>query len=694
MAALWMGRRMEVRMNMRKYLLCCGAMAVCVIAVCVLCVVIFSGEKSGAAGNGSGAGAEAAEGDMAAAGASNAEGGVAGIASGAAGANGGTEAGSGTGAGNGAAGANGGTGAGNGAAGTNGGTEAGSGTAGTNSGTGAGNGVTGANGGKGTGNGAAGTNGGTGAGGNSGAGTPGKGAGQGNAADSAMPGPLSLAGTQLTDSGGNPVQLRGISTHGLAWYPDYVNEACIRQFREDWGMNVIRLALYTAESGGYCTGGDKEGLKSLVKNGVEYATACGMYVIIDWHILSDGNPNTYIKEAKAFFQEMSQEYADYTNVIYEICNEPNGGTSWSQVKSYAEEVISVIRENDEDGIILVGTPNWCQYVDQAAADPIMGYENIMYTLHFYAATHTDSLRKAMVNAVEAGLPIFVSEYGICDASGNGAIDENQADKWVETMNEHGISYVAWNLSNKSETSAILKSSCGKVSGFAGEDLSDSGRWLYGMLEEVGVAGTLAGGENAGTGNGTGGSGTGSGTGGSGTGNGNGTGGSGAGNGGNGSSVGTGNGTSGSVAGTGNGTSGSGAGTGNGGNGSGTGTGTSGTGAGAGNGASGTSTSDGIEAGGLMVTAKVVTSWESGGATYFQYDLTLSNETDTGQNGWTIRLTFSSNITLQNGWNGNYEVDGNVLTISSMDYNAQIEKGGSTGDVGFVVQTDADCTLGN
>jgi len=449
-----------------------------------------------------------------------------------------------------------------------------------------------------------------------------------------MPGPLSLAGTQLTDSGGNPVQLRGISTHGLAWYPDYVNEACIRQFREDWGMNVIRLAMYTAESGGYCTGGDKEGLKSLVKNGVEYATACGMYVIIDWHILSDGNPNTYIKEAKAFFQEMSQEYADYTNVIYEICNEPNGGTSWSQVKSYAEEVISVIRENDEDGIILVGTPNWCQYVDQAAADPIMGYENIMYTLHFYAATHTDSLRKAMVNAVEAGLPIFVSEYGICDASGNGAIDENQADKWVETMNEHGISYVAWNLSNKSETSAILKSSCGKVSGFAGEDLSDSGRWLYGMLEEVGVAGTLAGGENAGNGNGTGGSGTGSGTGGSGTGNGTGT------------------------------------------------------------GTSGTSTSDGIETGDLMVTAKVVTSWESGGATYFQYDLTLSNETDTRQDGWTIRLTFSSNITLQNGWNGNYEVDGNVLTISSMDYNAQIEKGGSTGDVGFVIQTDADCTLGN
>lgn len=705
-------------MNMRKYLLCCGAMAVCVIAVCVLCVVIFSGEARDDAGTGSGAGSEVAEGDMAAAGASNAEGSVTGTASGAgngatgtnggtgagngasganggtgvgngaAGANGGTGAGNGaaganggTGAGNGATGANGGTGAGNGAARANGGTGAGNGAAGANGGTGTGSGATGANGGKGTGNGATGTNGGTGtgsgaaganggkgtgngaagtnsgtgtgnggagAGGNSGAGTP----GQGNAADSAMPGALSLAGTQLTDSAGNPVQLRGISTHGLAWYPDYVNEACIRQFKETWGMNVIRLAMYTAESGGYCTGGDKEELKTLVKNGVEYATACGMYVIIDWHILSDGNPNTYIKEAKAFFQGMSREYADYTNVLYEICNEPNGGTSWSQVKSYAEEVIPVIRENDEDGIILVGTPNWCQYVDQAAADPITGYENIMYTLHFYAATHTDSLRKAMVDAVEAGLPIFVSEYGICDASGNGSIDENQADKWVEAMNENGISYVAWNLSNKSETSAILKSSCSKVSGFAREDLSDSGRWLYDMLEEAGAAGVLASGGNAGTGSGTGGNG-----------------------------AGTGSGTSGSGAGTGNGTGGSGAGTGNGGTGT-------------GSGVSGTGTSDGIEAGDLTVTAKVDTSWESGDVTCFQYSLTLSNETDTDMNGWTIRLTFSSDITLQNGWCGNYEVDGNVLTISSLDYNAQIKKGDSVGGIGFIIQTTADCKLGN
>ena len=178
---------------------------------------------------------------------------------------------------------------------------------------------------------------------------------------------------------------------------------------------------------------------------------------------------------------MSGKYKDCSHVLYEICNEPNGGTGWQDIRAYAQEVIGVIRENDADAVVIVGTPNWSQYVDQAAADPIRGYDNVMYALHFYAATHKEDLRSRMTAAVEAGLPIFVTEYGICDASGNGGIDEGEANRWMEALNQHGISYVAWNLSNKNETSAILSSSCGKTSGFTEEDLSASGRWLRGML---------------------------------------------------------------------------------------------------------------------------------------------------------------------------------------------------------------------
>lgn len=293
--------------------------------------------------------------------------------------------------------------------------------------------------------------------------------------------PLRVTGSRLTDGNGEPVQLRGISTHGLAWFPDYVNKDCFLQLKREWHANVIRLAVYTAEYGGYCTDGDQAQLKELVNNGVQYATETGMYVIIDWHILSDGNPNTYKEEAKTFFAEMAELYAGHDNVLYEICNEPNGGASWNDIKSYAGEIIPVIRTYDKDAVIIVGTPNWSQYVDQAAADPITDYDNIMYALHFYAATHTDSLRDTMVSAMDAGLPIFVSEYGICDAIGNGAIDEYQADQWVNVMDEYGISYVAWNLSNKEETSAILSGKCSKTSGFTEDDLSASGKWLYRML---------------------------------------------------------------------------------------------------------------------------------------------------------------------------------------------------------------------
>jgi endoglucanase len=294
-------------------------------------------------------------------------------------------------------------------------------------------------------------------------------------------GALQVIGTQLCSQSGNAVQLRGISTHGLAWFPDYVNSALFKELRENWNVNVIRLAMYTSEYGGYCTGGNQTDLKSLVKKGVQYATENDMYVIIDWHVLNDQNPNTYISEAKSFFAEMSDLYASYSNILYEICNEPNGGTSWNDIKSYANEIIPIIKNNDADAVIIVGTPNWSQYVNQAAADPITGYDNIMYALHFYAATHKSDLRQTMTNAINQGLPVFVSEYGICDASGNGAIDETEADAWVSTMDSLGVSYIAWNLSNKAETSAIISSACNKTSGLTTDDLSASGKWLYEML---------------------------------------------------------------------------------------------------------------------------------------------------------------------------------------------------------------------
>ena len=293
-------------------------------------------------------------------------------------------------------------------------------------------------------------------------------------------GQLSVKGVSLVDKNGKSYQLQGVSTHGLQWFPQYVTKATFKTLRDEWGVNCIRLAMYTYE-GGYCDGADKTKLKKVVTDGVEYATELGMYVIIDWHVLNEQTPTKYQSEAVTFFTEMAKKYADYNNVIYEICNEPNSGTSWSTIKSYAETVIPVIRKYDKDAVIIVGTPTWSQDVDVVAKDPIKNQTNIMYALHFYAGTHKDDLRNKYKTAISAGLPIFVSEFGITDASGNGSCDTASANTWISLLNSNNTSYCIWNLANKNESSCLLKSSCTKVSGFTASDLSEEGTWYVNLL---------------------------------------------------------------------------------------------------------------------------------------------------------------------------------------------------------------------
>lgn len=289
-------------------------------------------------------------------------------------------------------------------------------------------------------------------------------------------GALHVENGKLTDENGNTVQLYGMSTHGIAWFPQYINYDSLRTLRDDWNTNCIRLAMYTAEYGGYCAGGDKEQLKQLVKDGVSYATELGMYVIVDWHILSDCDPNQNKDAAIAFFREMAEVFADNDNVLYEICNEPNGGTSWDSIKSYAEEVIPVIRAQKPDAVILVGTPTWSQEIDKAAASPLDD-SNVMYTLHFYAGTHKDDLRNRLETCVQNGLPVFVSEFGMCDASGNGANDFVSTTKWLELLNKYQISFCCWNLANKDESSSVFKASSTALSDWTDDDFNESGRWI-------------------------------------------------------------------------------------------------------------------------------------------------------------------------------------------------------------------------
>lgn len=463
-------------------------------------------------------------------------------------------------------------------------------------------------------------------------------------------GKLSVSGNKLM-ANGSPIQLRGVSTHGLSWFPEYVNPTMFGEVKS-WGANTVRLAMYTAEYNGYCTGdsGNRTKLKELVKKGVQYATEQGMYVIIDWHILSDGNPNTYKSEAIAFFTEMAQLYKDNNHVIYEICNEPNGGTSWSDVKSYAQDVIGAIRQYDPDGVILVGTPTWSQELDKAVADPITGYSNIMYTLHFYANTHRESLRNTLTQAVNAGLPVFVSEFSICDASGNGGINTEQANLWIQTLNQYGVSYVAWSLCNKAETSALIQSSCSKTNGITEGELSECGKWLLQTLQGKISLQNQSSSQNNSTNNQ--------------------------------------NQSSGQNHSTSQNNSGSNPETAN--SNSNTSSGNSNTSSSSSNGQSGTQQSVKKPeqytpqcSGGAQVT--VVNSWQEGNAFCIQYDVKVANTTGSQKDGWTGTLTFPANATVVSGWNANFTANGNRVIFTNMDYNKTIPAGGKAEGIGCIIK---------
>ncbi len=292
-------------------------------------------------------------------------------------------------------------------------------------------------------------------------------------------GKLSVNGTQLVDSYGQPFQLRGVSTHGLQWYAQYNNKAAYQTLRDDWGANCIRLAMYVDENGYYS---DRSGMTSKVNNGVQYATELGMYVIIDWHLLNV-NPKNYTSEAKSFFTEMAKKYKNYDNVIYEICNEPSN-CPWSDIKSYATEVIRAIRTYDNDAVIIVGTPTWSQlgnagHTYEPADDPITGYSNLMYAFHFYASdsSHNQWLTQKIGTAIDKGLPVFVSEFGLSEASGNGNVDLTKAAEWMKRCDDRNVSYCVWSLCNKNESSALISSSCSKTSGWAPSELTKAGQYI-------------------------------------------------------------------------------------------------------------------------------------------------------------------------------------------------------------------------
>lgn len=285
---------------------------------------------------------------------------------------------------------------------------------------------------------------------------------------------LKVVGRELQNYKGYHIQLRGMSTHGLQWFSHCITNKSL-DVMKDWGVDIVRVSMYVRE-GGYKTNPDK--YVAIVDDLVDKIGDRGMYCIIDWHMLNPGDPNIDIDLAKVFFEEMSNKHGHKEHVIFEICNEPNGGAvTWSRIKEYANVIIPIIRSNAPKSIVIVGTPRWASTPDAVIGSELK-FDNIMYTMHFYAADHTDEYQLRLKRAVNYNIPVFVTEFGTQNAAGEGANDFGSSQKWLDLLAKYKISWVNWNFSDDHRSGAVWKTqnACWSEN-WDDSNLKEAGKWI-------------------------------------------------------------------------------------------------------------------------------------------------------------------------------------------------------------------------
>lgn len=299
---------------------------------------------------------------------------------------------------------------------------------------------------------------------------------------------LHVEGTALMNESGDTVELKGMSFGWNVLWPRFYNADAVDHVVNDWGAEIVRAAvgveLRASEAQARCYLDDPDFGKVCACTIVDAAIENGVYVLVDWHA-----HGLHTEAAVEFFTYMASRYKGVPNVIYEIWNEPSYKDhvnqidyTWAEIKEYSETVIAAIRTIEKDAVIIVGTPRWSQNVDDAANDPITGYDNLMYTLHFYAGTHKEWLREKGDYAMSKGLALFVTECGGMNADGQGPVDEESTQAWIEWMEDNDISYLFWSISDKKETCSMLYPSALSEGPWTDADISPWGSFVKKSLQ--------------------------------------------------------------------------------------------------------------------------------------------------------------------------------------------------------------------
>lgn len=292
-------------------------------------------------------------------------------------------------------------------------------------------------------------------------------------------GSLKVTGSNLCDSTGKPVTLRGMSLY-WSMHPtgyQYWTEGVVKWLQSDWNVTVVRAAMGVETDEGSGNKGwidDPKTQYERLDKVMQAAVEAGIYVVVDWHAHM-----MHTDSAKIFFDSMARKWGNTPNVIWEIWNEPNMDLelgpvyTWAEIAQYAAQVIPVIRKYSKNPII-VGTPIYSSTPHQVGTE-LHAFTNILYTLHFYATTHT--FRNVIGEAMGQGHAVFASEWGTTLASGSGTVNLTSSQLWLDTMDARGVSSCNWSIADAVETSAALVPKASPAGGWDTTMLKLSGQFV-------------------------------------------------------------------------------------------------------------------------------------------------------------------------------------------------------------------------
>jgi len=306
-------------------------------------------------------------------------------------------------------------------------------------------------------------------------------------------------GKRIVGDDGNPIEFRGIGTHAPLQYTNLHTLEMMRSLRA-YGVNLIRISVYLEDYTFLHSDGQKaygylnkpDETKAEIERIVNYCGQLGMYVLLDWHIYSwgagYGTGIFHQTEAEEFFSYFCQLYQDCPYVMYEVANEPHHTTS-AETAPYVKDMYDLIRSYIPDAIVVTGTckddvQTWYAALLDAGAD------DIFISPHAYGYGISASRYAAWW---DAGIPLFNSEWGNSEGSGDGKREDAGATELMKYYHAEKIPQSVWKLTDQAMTTAVLKNlgtinSSTYAEGFDAADLSPAGTLYFTWFRYYGLGG--------------------------------------------------------------------------------------------------------------------------------------------------------------------------------------------------------------